>query len=240
MNKWCSGLLGFTLAAAAMTSANAADLYHNEGPGYSYSIPFGEWAGFYAGANGGYGWRQINEHGSVGGDPGELSGGFGGGQIGYNWQHNHVVFGIETDLQGAGISHSFVNTMGAPNVDTRQDIDFFGTVRGRLGYSIGQTLLYGTAGFAYGGVKDQANLSNGLNVKRDETETGFVAGVGLEYKFNPRWSFKTEYQYIDLGSEKLVGSANGFNFASPDIDSNIHTVRFGLNYHLNGGDIPLK
>src|ERR1700755_1337304 len=152
MNKWYLGLLGFTLASAvAIASANAADMYRDEQSGSSKdypSIPFGSWAGFYAGINGGYAWNQINEHGQIGGDPGELNGGFGGGQIGYNWQRNHVVLGIEADLQGAGIPHRFLHPFPAPSVDTRQDIHFFGTVRGRLGYSIGQTLIYGTAGFA--------------------------------------------------------------------------------------------
>jgi outer membrane immunogenic protein len=248
MNTWYSGLLGFTLASAvAIASANAADMYRSEpsdgSKGYP-SIPFGAWAGFYAGINGGYAWNQINEHGQVGGDPGELNGGFGGGQIGYNWQRNHVVFGIEADIQGAGISHGFVSTVGVPGaVDTRQDIDYFGTVRGRLGYSFGPTLVYATAGFAYGGVKDQATVSSGgnfLNISRDETETGFVAGGGLEYKFNPAWSIKTEYQYVDLGSEKLAGSAGGLSYSSPDIDGKVHTVRVGLNYHLNSGYVPLK
>ena len=32
-------------------------------------------------------------------------------------------------------------------------LPWFGTVRGRLGYSVGSTLFYATGGFAYGSVK---------------------------------------------------------------------------------------
>ena len=36
-----------------------------------------------------------------------VSGGFGGGQLGCNYQAGAAVFGIETDFQGAGMSKSF-------------------------------------------------------------------------------------------------------------------------------------
>ncbi len=65
------------------------------------------WTGFYVGINGGYGWSVDGDQflggnvgfGSHGRDP---KGGFGGGQIGYNWQApgGHLVLGVETDLQG--------------------------------------------------------------------------------------------------------------------------------------------
>ena len=43
-------------------------------------------------------------------------GGFGGGQIGYNWQTGSVfgpiVFGVEADIQGGGLSDDRTNLSG--------------------------------------------------------------------------------------------------------------------------------
>src|SRR5215472_3907199 len=104
MKKSYARILGLTVAGAAAFSASAADLGrggYKDGPAY---VAVDMWSGFYAGVNGGGG-ESANS--------GELSpsGGFGGGQIGYNWQgvfglgHN-AVLGIEADIQGAGISES--------------------------------------------------------------------------------------------------------------------------------------
>jgi len=100
------------LALLAAAQANAADVYnapagYKDGPAYAGT----NWAGFYAGINGGYGWagnKQFvdtdpNSYPSSGLSP---RGGFGGGQIGYNWQglfHPNLVASIEADIQGSGI-----------------------------------------------------------------------------------------------------------------------------------------
>jgi outer membrane immunogenic protein len=86
---------------------------------------------------------------------------------------------------------------------TKSSLDWFGTVRGRLGYSFGSTLVYVTGGFAYGGVRDQlgtevtfvnapGNMSSAAS--RNATLTGGVAGGGVEIALSPSWSAKAEYQ----------------------------------------------
>jgi outer membrane immunogenic protein len=100
----------------------------------------------------------------------------GGGQIGYNWQASPaVVFGIETDIQASDIKGSTgcIVTCGTGVVTTpiftnfpvvftddsvRHRLDWFGTVRGRLGYSTGPSLFYVTGGFAYGDVERSGNV----------------------------------------------------------------------------------
>src|SRR5712672_186759 len=115
--KLRNGIFGLTLTSAlalAAFSANAADMYRGEPTGGYKDGPVyvaNTWTGFYAGVNGGYGWN-ANSFATVPGFLGDLnpSGGFGGGQIGYNWQgvlgHPALVLGIEADLQGADISDS--------------------------------------------------------------------------------------------------------------------------------------
>jgi outer membrane immunogenic protein len=249
-------------------AATAADVYSSGGskdaPIY---VPVSSWTGFYFGVNGGYGWsgdhnltveaceiycystyqasKKISSEGP-----------FGGGQIGYNWQAGSLVFGIETDLQGAGISgNGSVNVLDGDYTlasgSAKSELDWFGTVRGRIGYLVApQALVYFTGGFAYGGVKDTLSLTSpffgpfgSFTASKEGTKTGYVLGGGLEYKINPSWSLKGEYQYIDLGTDKLSATDYcGFATTSFKADHTYNTVRLGLNYHLGVGPAyePLK
>ena len=165
-------------------------------------------------------------------------GGFGGGQIGYNFQSGSFVYGVETDFQGAGITDSVngLSANGAP-FSSSERVDWFGTVRGRLGWAFGPTLVYATGGFAYGNVNQRAVL-DGDTFASNTTQTGYTVGGGVEYKFNPAWSIKAEYQYIDLGNQKLT---DGLGNSTNDLDTNFQTARVGLNYRFGGGEIvPLK
>ncbi|MBJ7533155.1 porin family protein [Rhodomicrobium vannielii ATCC 17100] len=221
--KLLSGIAGLTLASVvAIASANSADLYRGQAGGYKDGpivAPVATWTGFYAGINGGYGWSDIDSDFATD----DFNGGFGGGQIGYNWQGafgtSPLVIGIEADIQGSGI--------GIDNVLVAGDefsLNYFGTVRGRLGYAFGNTLAYATGGFAYGEFEYSVP---GLG-SASETETGYVVGGGLEHKFTQNISGKLEYQYLNLGEEN-------------DLDLGINTVRVGLNYHFGAtGYEPLK
>ncbi|MGA7323491.1 MAG: outer membrane beta-barrel protein [Rhodomicrobium sp.] len=254
-------LLGAVGCLALASAANAADMYVAPPLSGGYKdapVPVATWTGFYAGINGGYGWggdSQVACHGtnycdrnSLGDDRTSFSseGGFGGGQIGYNWQPlsgggfkdgpvtGNFVFGIEADIQGSGIegSGTISNTLGSATA--KNALDWFGTVRGRLGYAWGSALLYGTAGFAFGGVQDKLNVG-GTTVASDRTATGYAVGGGLEYAFTPAWSGKVEYQYINLDDDSLA-----LNGVTADFNHEYNTVRVGLNYHFNRGYEPLK
>jgi outer membrane immunogenic protein len=97
------------------------------------------------------------------------SGFIGGGQIGYNWQFSPIwVAGLEADIQGADekdsaiFTHPFSATpsiipfappvttaTGTSVLDYTAKIDWFGTVRGRIGYvwGDGAVLTYVTGGW---------------------------------------------------------------------------------------------
>ncbi len=257
--------------------------------GHSGSIPAASWTGFYAGANGGYGWSAASStisgaaHDSGGLlDPLDVStawaaptwnfdrtGGFAGGQVGYNLQRDRIVYGVEADLQRAGVNGASTTLASDDLWDViatahhSSTLNWLGTLRGRLGYTYDRALIYFTGGFAFGGTKDRLSLTmddtsenldwgtgNGTisqsSARKDAVSTGYVLGGGLEYAIFPAWSLKGEYQYIDLGRSVLRTSVydtvDGGNsaLASTTIDHTYHSVRLGLNYHIPDGDAPLK
>jgi outer membrane immunogenic protein len=196
--------------AAGLTAAGtagAADFPRNMAP---YSAPamsgLYNWSGAYAGLNLGYDWGKVTNSAV------RPSGIAGGAQLGYNWQSGQFVFGGETDFQFTGVDDTF-----AP---FKFSNPWFGTVRGRAGVAFNNVLLYATAGLAYGSLKGEIP---GLDETR--TELGWAGGLGMEYGFNPNWSARIEYLYMDLGSR-------GFTITGTDNGLQSNLLRLGVNYHF--------
>lgn len=231
MNKsfWVGVSVLALTAMASVSPAKAADIYQRDsGPGYIVD----NWNGLYLGANGGYAWDAQKRHAGI-----LDNGGFGGGQIGYNWQGlfiSHLLLGVEADIQRSGIDNTATWNGYSHNIT----VDYFGTLRGRLGYASDQFLFYFTGGFAYGNVSNSfETLNTHVLYKTDAVQTGYALGGGVEYKFNPAWSLKAEYQYIDLGHGNAT-NARGDYIAT--LDRKIDMVRIGVNYHFNAPHEPLK
>ncbi len=107
-----------------------------------------------------------------------------------------VVVGIEADAQYVDFGRSrnqyaFATVAGGAinpgtlvfNPNGISGLDFFGTVRGRLGYAWDRTLVYATGGFAYG---SGGGRDFGLpNSSRDNFQTGWAVGGGVEYAHPP-------------------------------------------------------
>lgn len=253
---------GIALAAVAAGPALAADLPVRQAPPVYAPPPviaYFNWTGCYLGLNGGYAWRKAHttdavvSNGLTFGDAGSLgaSGGFGGGQVGCNYQAGSAVFGIETDFQGAGASKSFgPTTLTVPGVLTVSGSDklkWFGTLRGRVGYAADRVLLYVTGGLAYAnnsfefsGIDAAANTFTFSNSK---TKTGYVVGAGVEWAVAGSWTVKAEYQYLNFGSVgpftvpvlNAAGVPNGVLVTTSSHKSDFQTIRIGFNYLFNAG-----
>jgi outer membrane immunogenic protein len=133
-------------------------------------------SGFYVGFNFGYSWGRtstdyttfdpalvVTETNS---DSVQANGVIGGGQIGFNYRFNQrFLAGIEADFQGSGekgsntaqICHDNSIVVGAVcdfgNIydSYTEKLEWFGTVRGRLGSFVDPNwLVYATGGLAYG------------------------------------------------------------------------------------------
>jgi outer membrane immunogenic protein len=213
------------------------------------AAPVANWAGFYGGLNAGGATALNRSSVTVAGSPTEnfnLSpdGFIGGAQIGYNFQAGAVVYGLEADFQGSTLKDDrnclLTCTAGsAANFD--QKMQWFGTVRGRLGYSLGSTLFYATGGLAYGNVKTRVQEVAGgptIDTTFSHTRTGYAVGGGIESPFDflglfgPNWTSKTEYLYVDLGRTTDAYTVGGFDHVLTT-RAQEHTIRTGLNYHFN-------
>jgi len=208
--KKALGLVGATLLFAG--PAFGADV-GTKAPAYRAPppVPVFSWTGLYVGVHGGYGWSDSQGL--------DLKGGFGGGQVGYNYQINNFVWGIEGDIAGADISET--DTFGPLSV--KVSFDTLASLRGRFGVAYGNALFYGTAGAGWGHFKVSASAF-GFSASDSVTLSGWTVGAGIEYAFLPNWSAKFEYLHYGFGSENFVGLPTG----NLDVD----TIKAGINYRF--------
>ncbi len=171
------------------------------------------WTGFYAGLNVGGAFGSSRNAFTIAGFglpsfATSLDGVIGGGEVGYNWQTGPWVLGLEANFEGSGLSGGrnapcLPSLCGAFAASYAQRLSWFGTLRPRIGYALGNWLFYATGGGALGQVETNAAASVGSFVAADRrggTRDGWTLGGGVEVALAPGWSAKIEYLYLDLGS----------------------------------------
>ena len=225
-------LLGATALALLAGSASAADLATRY-PVKAAPIPVQtfSWTGFYIGGNVGWGWADntydVTPFGSLVSysySPGTGNGFIGGLQAGYNYQFaNNVVVGVEADLDWSDIGSSSL-VVGGPFTggSISQNIDYFGTIRARLGYGIDRFLPYITGGAAWA----KQNFSDFYGNTYNDTKWGWTVGAGVEYAITNNWTVKAEYLYLGFNKN----TTNDFFGDSYSVGSNINTAKLGVNY----------
>jgi outer membrane immunogenic protein len=237
-SNWGLFLAGTPLAfALAAPTAFAADLPVKALPVKApVAAPF-SWTGWYMGVNAGYGLGSgygQTAGPSVGATAFNAipSGGFGGGQLGYNYQlFGSFVIGAETDIQGSGISDSRT-AFGGQLINHK--LDWFGTTRARIGLASGPVLSYVTAGAAYGEIETGLTSPTG-SVSTSTTKTGWTWGSGVEAALGGNWTAKAEYLYVDFGSTGAASSTVG----SLTAKNQEQIFRGGLNYRFGPPASPV-
>jgi outer membrane immunogenic protein len=213
-------------------------------------LPECNWSGFYIGLNvgGQFGHSEdLDRDGYLAPPPHEWgydeSGVIAGGQVGYNFQWNWLVLGVEADggymnLEGRGVS-KFDASFEGSDTHGKTDSDFFTTIRGRLGFAFGHWLFYATGGGI--GVNyetrvvddcDTGACNNDLiNAGKTEFNWGWTGGGGIEYMFGCHWTVKAEYLRYQLDDQNFsADSALGGRFSFKGIGTEGNIVRAGLNY----------
>jgi len=244
-------LLGSVVAILVAGPAMAADL-PDKAPSLAPSPP--TWAGFYIGLNAGgissdATWKNLDgiELWFPGASVTNAGTGFiGGGQVGYNWQSGHAVFGLEADMQYTSVNQTTtivpaIAGLGGPSPVLNDQIKWLATLRGRSGLAVDNVLIYLTGGLA--AAQTTHNLSIPVNDPDDtfslsKTKVGWTVGVGLEYMLWSNWTVKTEVLYADLGtSSTTFTDADGSCFFVAtcrfETRDTMWIGRFGVNYKFH-------
>lgn len=236
-----------TASALFCAPAVAADI-PAKGPFYKAPPAVFNWTGFYGGVNAGYAWDPNYALERPAGTFDiplflEPRGGFGGLQLGYNWQLSRIwLIGIEADFQFADISdtYNFIYPGGGASFATLS-IRHFATLRGRFAYVMDRNLFYFTAGAAianfHADVFADFDANDGF-INGNKWIAGYVVGAGFERAFGNNWSFKFEYLFLDFANLDIRGFETGIGQPIAITgDPYIHLVRFGLNLRFATGPI---
>jgi outer membrane immunogenic protein len=258
-------LASTAFAAMSLVTAHAADLGRVVTKAPPVPVYY-NWTGFYAGVNLGGAWGHDTHDFfddatdvDVFGFSDHMDGVIGGGQIGYNWQFapwfgwgNGTVLGIEADFQGssqrrtADIAFRDTDLLNPNVTGTVEDkLNWFGTVRGRVGIAFDRFLPYFTGGWAFGERKlngtltatdDAGVISDQVAFSNSHTMTnGWTVGGGFEWAFWGNWTAKFEYLYIDFGNRNnndnvFFVDGNQFNNNQGHFIDNV--ARAGVNYRF--------
>lgn len=281
----CSVMKGLSFAVAVLATVSPALGADLPAPAYKASVtpiatPY-TWTGLTIGINGGWTGEQAQAVTFSTDDPPQTlgpaagpaaptsfhaAGAFGGFQLGYNWQLNrNWLIGVETDfdfasVEGGGTSTNLSSQGAIPFTSvTDETLQWFGTVRSRLGFlPTSDLMIYGTGGFAYGRVDQSASYTNnaafsGLSSLNgicnpnsvcyggadNLTATGWTAGGGLEYLLPNNWTLRAEYLYLSFNGagrvdevviERQLGSAPPSTIMASFNGLAFQTVRVALNY----------
>jgi outer membrane immunogenic protein len=238
----------FLLSTALVTiagAASAADLpYRTAAPAPYVAAPVFTWTGFYVGLNAGAAFNNRNSASIAtsgltapnnvfytDGGNGDNTSFTGGVTAGYNMQFGSFVAGVEGDFNylnrrngGSGVFPAPVDFPGT--FDDRTDFtvsrgggnNWFGTLRGRLGFAFDRAMIFATGGLAFGGkgggfgvtqrdyyeINPGAFLVTGVrplaSSGSDSSSVGWALGGGAEYALTQSMSVKLEYLHVDLGS----------------------------------------
>jgi outer membrane immunogenic protein len=152
-------LLAAAFSLGAVQAASAADM-PTKAPMAPVAVPF-NWSGFYIGGNAGGAFVSSGQITELAPGPEQLAyngtgdlmplgtqGSFLGGlQLGYNYQINQFVLGMEADIDWLRYNVSAPEQTAAGVISTGGDtigskkMDWLSTIRGRLGYAQDMTVL---------------------------------------------------------------------------------------------------
>lgn len=192
-----------------------------------------DWTSINVGVNGGFTWGSQDPlnllTSGLRGPTFTFSGGTVGGTAGAQIQREHVVLGLEIDIDWVPISattHLVVHPLNQSlEGDVNLDIHAVSTARARAGYAQGPWLFFLTGGLAVIEAEtDLTNLAGGVCGSQDvirctgpKWRVGGAAGGGVEFMFAPAWSATVEYL-------RVGGIALEF--------TRLNTIRAGLNYRF--------
>jgi outer membrane immunogenic protein len=205
--------------------------------------PVYSWTGFYVGAHAGGGVLFDAGYQNLVAADRHAIGGLGGGQIGVNYQTGMIVVGIEAEGFWSGmkvVNDQFFNSntlFATASIRNKWDVD----VAGRFGVAFDRALVYGKAGWVFGGFDWNYSDRFGYSNRASATLDGLLIGIGLEYAFSGNWTAKFEYDYLGFGARNVhfteactgVGCFIPPNGFTQSVSADKHIFKLGFNYKVN-------
>jgi outer membrane immunogenic protein len=234
------GFVGTAVAADMPLKAPPPPVAVNTWTGYYAGVDFGGINGsgesntFSQGPGFGAGAATAYDPASLGNE--NHWGAIGGVYAGYNWAVTPSwVVGVEGDWSKTNLGNASVSTLtsgGVPvpaagcstlgsaptcnGVTISDNLSWIATVRGRLGYTWGSMMLYGTAGGAWASLEQSgavipncgtlttatpvcplaantAGRTGSIALSQNSTLSGWVAGGGIELMATANWLLRIEY-----------------------------------------------
>lgn len=146
---------------------------------------------------------------------------FLGGEIGYDKQVGPLLFGGVLDISGTNYTTRYNSVMN--NFSLSTELNWFSTLRARVGLPLNQFLVYGTAGFAVGNF--DVEYTSWSSWSGSYTEPGWSAGAGAAYALNRNWVIDLSYLHLDFNSvSQTIGDAK----VKTDLYADL--VKLGINY----------
>ncbi len=183
-------------------------------------------------------------------------------KTGYNWQRNHLVYGLELDASYLPVKQERTVTAKNPNhigipgagatfiMDQSVQANWLLTLRPRIGVVVAERfLVYATGGLALTQLKKSSNYNDDYTYpgfisspSNSKTVLGWTAGAGMEFLMTEKLSFSAEYLYVDF---KGLSSNPTYTRILPDEPPSIYTtpfnntaalqlniIRAGITYHF--------
>jgi outer membrane immunogenic protein len=226
------------------SSGQAADMPVKARPLPPAPLPY-SWTGFYIGGNFGGVWSNVDIFDSEGNSfsTSGVSGGMAGGQIGFNYQFNTFVLGVEFEGDWTGLKRTsgIVDVLGFP-LQAQVKTESIVSLAARFGFAADRFFLYGKAGVGWVNNKLTVTNTDTLDfIERSNTRSGLLLGIGGEYAIQAsNWTVKLEYDHINLGSRSITDT-NCVFICDYTITAkrNVDMFKFGFNYKLGGFGGPV-
>ena len=238
-----AGLLSLAVLSGAAHAADLSPRPYTKAP--PLAAPIFNWTGFYIGLNGGGAsshecWTIF----SVAGAPvtpnsegcHDATGGLVGGQIGYRWQLNNWVLGVEAQGDWADLKGSAASLTAIIPYTNQTKIDAIGLFTGQIGYAWNNVLGYVKGGAAVTDNQYSAffTATNVVIDQTSETRWGGAVGAGVEFAFAPNFSVGVEYDHLFMGTNAVTFPAAIFVARSDNISQDVDMGVVRLNYRFGG------
>lgn len=254
-------------STAFVTPALAADVIYEEPPAPAPMMiepvaTTATWTGIYIGGQAGVAFSNSDSinldaenngafnDGTFDSGDDDNAGFVGGAHIGYDHQFaNNIVLGAVADINYIDAETNRNYSVAGNSVNVNEEVDYFGTVRARVGYAMDSVLVYGSGGLAYAGYDRESNFPGAptgtlagytLDDNDADADIGYAVGAGVDVMATQNISFGVEYLYTNLGSNDYTVSASNaagntidFTSESNDDDLDFHTIWAKASYRFN-------